>query len=207
MDPKDPGRRSLTSSRMEVRGDSAVAPPGKGGATPTLHSKFEGLRDEMKRRRSAYGRDGREVDSETAVASPEALPVGVVSEVDGSRRSVAPITEQPRSEPPTAPPSAVQTARTLPFGVSPGASPCNSPMLRSRTLRVTGNAARSQSMSFTPLSRSSNHVPQVGHGTATSPQVRGMTVRGGRRCVHDRLEVPIGSMYGIFTYTFAIFHN
>jgi len=167
MDPKDPGRGSLTSSRMEVRGDSAVAPPGKGGATPTLHSKFEGLRDEMKRRRSGYGRDGREVESETAVASPEALPVGV-SEVDGSRRSVAPITEPP--------PSAVQTVRTLAFGVSPGASPSSSPRLRSRTLRVTGNAARSQSMSFTPLSRSSNHVTQVGHGTTTSPQVRGMTV-------------------------------
>ena len=48
--------------------------------------------------------------------------------------------------------------------------------------------------------------PEVGHGTTTSPQVRGMTVRGGRRCVHDRLEVPIGSVYGNLP-TFTIFHH
>lgn len=51
----------------QARGDSGLAPPGKGSSgsstTPTLHSKFEGLRDEMKRRRSAMGVHGQADDA------------------------------------------------------------------------------------------------------------------------------------------------
>eukprot|EP00435_Cladocopium_sp_Y103_P048480 s768_g14.t1 len=79
-----PGRSLQSDSTLEAetspvlrqaRGDSGLCPPGKGSSTtPTLHSKFEGLRDEMKRRRSAMGvghgqaDDAGESTGEAAVA-------------------------------------------------------------------------------------------------------------------------------------------
>jgi len=133
-----------------IEGLGSPSRSGSAADTPTLHSKFEGLRDEMKRRRSQQNVSDPQETAEAVVAEAKTtklMTFGSVSEVS------------PQASPPSVHRHVVRTRSGSP-------------------LRSNSQAGTPHSMSFTPLGRCFSAIQASPGGSVTLPSTpkRGVVI-------------------------------